>query len=663
MAVVNIPLNPTNLGVGHAPPPPGAAVWLSEGTYDFSVVDSAILSVLRKNPNVFLICELSIYPPADWLAGHPNDLLVDYTGTTKTGLPSYASQAWKEAGSRAVSDVASHVNGSWYRNAVIGYFVTGGDDGQFVYYNRGRYDFSPASVSGYRSWLAEKYTDIGDLNETWGSSYSSFEDVAIPQPQSMEASEPIRPLGNYSDYYLFRAHSSWSLRDAFAKSAKETMDKPVVAFCYGPSLSAAISDLANIDGFGGQPAYQVRRAGYASLYEDRDAASVANKLYFAELDLRSFVGSNYAEIDYERYAACQDISEWIPIHRKYVGRSLAFNEGYWYYDQQQYFNDPEIHADIQATYSVAKRLSAARANRSDGGHPGFSPSVAVVEPDDALAHEPDDYNACRSFFMNQIQSSGVPYTRMQQSAALAGDLLDSYRLIVFNGVFVLDAAQRQTVERLKSEGRTLVFVYGTGYVVPGGKSVQEMRDLIGIAVQTDGQYRRDLVFVEDEPLSDIQRRLLTGVDRAGDDYDTLCSIFTSGGSLSFVPRSQSFWVEDSEAVPLARFAGSQEVAISYRELDDWQSVYVAHPYGLSAGLLNSLVRDVGGYVAGDSGQEIITNGDFMMIHALVGGLWTVRLPAGRSTAVDAFTGEVVSDGPEEFTVSLEAQDVRWLLLS
>lgn len=41
-------------------------------------------------------------------------------------------------------------------------------------------DYSPSSVDGFRHWLKEKFANINQMNELFGSSYTSFDDVSPP---------------------------------------------------------------------------------------------------------------------------------------------------------------------------------------------------------------------------------------------------------------------------------------------------------------------------------------------------------------------------------------------------------------------------------------------------------------------------------------------------
>ena len=76
-------------------------------------------------------------------------------------------------------------------------------------------DYSKPMVSGYKSWLAHKYGNVGTLNSTWGTNFSSFDAVAPKRPSgSMFAGK------DGSDWYLYRSSVLKEINTLFKNTVK-----------------------------------------------------------------------------------------------------------------------------------------------------------------------------------------------------------------------------------------------------------------------------------------------------------------------------------------------------------------------------------------------------------------------------------------------------------
>jgi hypothetical protein len=139
-------------------------VWLGRDRFAFERVDAALLRALRRNTNAQLVLDIRISPCKAWGTEHPDEIIrnakgerayapSDYVGkfTRDTNLvdppdsgkwwhPSWQSEVWRADLERVFARIAEHVKTSLYGKAVAGFFITGGDDGQFVIH----YHLNPA---------------------------------------------------------------------------------------------------------------------------------------------------------------------------------------------------------------------------------------------------------------------------------------------------------------------------------------------------------------------------------------------------------------------------------------------------------------------------------------------------------------------------------------
>ncbi len=565
-----------------------AGVWTGPGRYDFARMERDLELSLRKNPNAKLICDLALYSYPEWGAEHPDEVWVNDRGERGYGwwgnlegftgdlaavakpnqvlwyYPSYQSQVWRDELAAALRAAIAHLRGTPYWKAVVGFFLSGGHDGQFV--PTSQYDLSPATVTRFRTWLAARYGDIARLNAAWGTAYETFAAVPVPAPRparsGMEQEPPHRAPGPERDYDAFRYEQTWTLRDEFAKVLKEAAGKPVFTVTYGSPGDHFAEEFTRcrwLEAAGAMSYYPYRAPGYASELVPYDSFALHGKLFFQELDLRSWVGSVYGDEVYQAYiGAGLTPDTWRAVHRKLVGISLAGDHGCWYYDMHCYFADPAIMAQIKDTRELAERLRAAPRG-------SFRPDVILVRTGNPSPyHGPPASSVIGGewFQRMELTTSGVPFATHLLDDVLATPSLQQARVYVFGQNVFLTDAQRAGIERLlKSDGRTLVFLHDTGYLDERGKSLEALSKLVGMTVGTEEKYARLTALMESEPAAwTAGTRPFCGLS------ELLMAAMNLTGSSSFSGRYQPFWIDDPQATVLARYAEDGRAAIAVKKL-------------------------------------------------------------------------------------------------
>jgi hypothetical protein len=377
------------------------------------------------------------------------------------------------------------------------------------------------------------------------------------------------------------------------------------------------------------------------------ADDVGDKLLFTELDLRSNTGEAWptTEVYLEWNGAPKTSAEWRHIHRKVAGFSRAAGYADWYYDMGQYFNDPEVHAEIGAQRRVAEKLVNTRRS-------SYRPDVCVVVTETDrhyLAHGEAviPYDEVNFYPQNlALAASGVPFEKHYLKDILARPALQDFKVYVFLQNAFLSLADRTAIRaRLQKNDRTFVWVYNSGYVSEAGKSAAAMSDLVSIRIG-----------IEEKPARRTMVMEVSGVKPFFGGTEMYFTIFNWGA-----PGVQPFWVNDSSATPLARYAETQQLAAARKKQDGWTSIYIGAAQGLSDDLFNRIASEAGAYVAGSPGHQLNLNGEFASLHALHSGDYTLTLPPGRSRVLDADTGKILDRGVRQFTLPVTAQQTYWFL--
>jgi beta-galactosidase len=658
-------------------------IWKGKNQYDWKALDDSLMSVLQKNPNAHIILDVWVYPYKNWGEENPDDLIRNEKGERAYGgwgnvegfandlkdekkwwYPSYHSPKWRDDASAALEALAHHLAGSTPGKAVAGFFISGGHDGQFI--NHHFVDYSAPAQTAFRNWIRARYDSLESLNRVWKTDFKSWEEIVIPaidESGHQEKRAPYLAPGAESDYREFRDVTPWQLRDAFAGVLKKNIGKPVVTLAYGSPIHRAFFETANLDGAGSMTYYPYRVAGYSTGWKQVNSFPAHHKIFFQELDLRSWVADGYGEVYSGWIGAGRTPQEWDAINRKLVGLSLANDWGYWYYDMNQYFNAPEIHRELQNSFNATQKYFA---KQQSPAHTKWKPDVALITTDEAQKYISARFNAVGTphsagvdYQGMILETSCVPYDKQYLQDVLDNPELQNYKVFIFeNTVFLSEAQRAQIKAKLQKGNRTLIWLYDSGYISENGKSAQAMSDLTGLKIQTEEKYERLSPMMENG-----KNPLLQNVQPFQGGSEMMLAMFGLRGSVaSFSARPQPFWIEDESATVLARYAETNRAAMALKKMPGWTSIYIGAPNALGGDLLNNIARQAGAYIYGAPGQAVNMNADFVSLHAMKSATYTLRLPKNRSRVRDALTGKVLAEKVSSYSFPVQAQSTYWFFL-
>ena len=661
---------------------------LGPGRYDWKRLDEICLRALRRNPHADFMLAVSIYEPyLGWAAAHPDEIWRNAEGKAGLGnnchlkffsntperekFPekvcfwmSYSSEKWQVEYCRILTDVLKHVMSRPYGKAVVGVAVFGGDDGQFQYR---RDDHSLPAQQAFRRFLREKYSDIAALNRAWRSDHPSFDAIVIPTLKANSPPEtPFLGPGPAQDFRRSQYRESWRLRERFSGAIKAAAGKPVVTAFYGlpDAFSPAGIELAPSLDIMVQPCcYPARRNMYPYPCHPWKSFKIHGKLWFNELDLRSWRSRVSGELADRWMNPSVDPASWRSTHRKTLGPSFAERLGWWYfslpYQGGRFFDAPEIMAEIRKTGELYREMQALPYRK-------FRPDVCVVADESSNycietqpyasygnPNGPGNGNGLNA----ALEISGVPYDKVLLRDILARPEYQNYKVYVFyHNAEITSAQRRKIASLLKNRGRTLVWVYSSGYIDEHGKNAAGLRELTGFDVTTREEFSRQRVYSRPEhPLNAGRREAMSYGDME------LCLQMPFGlkniwGSpfQIFSPvglRPEEVVAEDAAGTPAAGF----------RRFAGWDSLYLAAPHSLTSELMQSLARRTGCYRAGNAGHNLAMNGNFVSIHPLFDDRYEFFTPPGVTEVLDADTGKVIGRAPK-VTLELVSGVTRWLFM-
>lgn len=673
------------------------ATWLGKDRYDFAKVDECLLKVLRKNPYADLVIQFHITPYREWGEENPNEcwrdeagrVAYDYWAPYLPGgfgkirdfaenlaaippypgrpqakpclLPSYHSLKWQQDSCAAIKAIVEHIKNSPFGKAVVGFQLMGGWDGRW---QLGLTDYSPCTSTRFQEWCRNRYGSPDKLAQAWGQPLADFSQIKLPAKAVAAVYGQVTKETPYSvdrqrnDYLFFRRGDVWVLADAYAHAAKAALGKPSFATVYRHQ-EEEFFQTKHLDINGNDFAfYAYRRPGWAPNWLCPRSVQ-HHKMIFVDMDLRTWAGPQIVDEEYEQLiGAALTPAAWVATHRKLVGMALVRQGGYWYWDMLAYFQDPFIIENIAKINLQVQKIVALPPRQ-------FQPNVAVIISGDT--DHRDNFPVYYSVYHNvakvndeqgmMLLTAGVPYDIYYLNDFLQLKEATRYKVCVFLHDLYITQEQRRQLEKFKGGGRTLVWVYDTGYISEKGKDADAMAELLGMNIKTEETFARltPLLTATESPLTK------NALPFQGMSELTYCNFRLHGADSGYAP-AQPFWIEDAAATPLATYRENGRIAMAVKKYPKWTSIYLAAPNSLGNDLFHNIAQDAGAFVAGPPGQLVEMNGNFISIHGLRTENYEFNLPAGARRLIDVDRDRVIAEDKKSVTLKIECQKTTWYTL-
>ena len=645
--------------------------WWSQKGFDVRGAVREVKDAMRMAPKSLFVLTaiLDAYP--EFTAEHPDETWIAEDGCTVWGNQthadydldprkkrdgywpwvSYSSTVWREAVRTNLVTLVDALKAAGLAKRIVGIHLGAFHDHQFA---TRRLDFSRPAIEGFRRWQKRTY---GKVRWEGAPAFDAKLDYFTPGRDDHSIA-----------YFRYLERQPFELQEDLVRTVKSRFGKDMIGvrWCMAPfgGTYGAAYDITPfvhsdaIDVIAPQADYSRRTPG-AAIGLRLPCASLREhgKLMLCEFDLRTYaaVSGNESELTVIGDSQATDDAMWRALYRKCAGQQIASRMGWWLYDMAGgWYEPPSIAADIADSVKTVRRLAAMPQT-------GVASAAFVVDEDGALLRNLPShwYNHDEErLFATQIQllaGCGVP-----TDFWLADDLIRNpalakrYRTLVFGGMYHIDAARRRLLEALQGEGRTLVFLAGTG--ASGGG------DATGFSIVSESAPRSHRVVAE----SGVDVNMASFTDHL------IWTKFLGGGKLAkhWQPRRDTV-KEEADVKVMARFADNGEPAVAERAFGTgktaWKSVMIGSAAGLTPQYFNALVRGAGGYVPAPYGLQVDMNGSFLSVHAIIPGRYDLRLPRrslgeggpGPCRVTNLKTGREVDAPGGVLTMELTAGETRW----
>ena len=637
---------------------PAVHGWWTKDGFDVRGAADEVRDAMRMAPgSVFILTAIvDAYP--EFTAEHPEEIWIAPNGQEVWGNQthanywfdrskystkhwpwvSYSSRLWREEAKRNLVALVHELKDQGLAKRIIGLHIGGYHDHQFATRHA---DFSKPAVEGFRDW---QLRHGGKVRWTDAPKYDP----------SVRFFQPGRDDHQIA-YFRYLQTVPAEVMDDFARTFKREIGKSTIAIrwcmgAFGGDYGSAFDitpfvESDAIDAIAPQADYKRRSPGLA-IGARHPTASYAlhGKLMISEFDFRTYgaVSGNETELRVTGLSQALDDAMWRTTYRKCAGQQLAQGMGWWFYDMAGGWFEPDgVAADIADSMKAVRML----AGRPGGPSPASAAFVLDEEgmfSRNLVSHYYNcDLEALVAWQMQALAGCGLPY-----DIYLAEDLLKDpslakrYRTLVFADMFAIGPRHKRMLDALKSDGRTLVFLSGTGAASGIGETGFEI-----VSRESPQDHR---VVIEPGVGAVMTSLLEREVDRIA---------LGSKPERHYLPRRISVVGKPGVRV-LARFAADGAPAVAEIGNKDWKSVYIADPGGLSPQYFNRLVRDARGYVPAPYGLQVDMNAGFLSLHCILSGHYDFRLPFD-CRVTNLKTGKDESVGGGTLPLDLVAGETRW----
>jgi beta-galactosidase len=607
------------------------------GQYDFSMVDRVLGYIAPTGgEDVYIIPRVCLEPPIWWQRMHPEEVARDSRGEEQR--ESFASKLWLNDMTTALYALIDHINGSKWKNKVIGYHIAAGGTEEWAYhgrYNPQYYDYSEVNLRAYREYLLERYGDISLISAAHGRNYATPEDILFPHPVEREYAkngylrDPIdeRAVLDYFDYHNISVARAINY---FCRAVKEyTCGNRLTGVFYGyvfsmPQNYKGLHALGEVLKSPYVDFLSTTNSGEAWHYSAAVSSAIMHgKMWIAEGDVRTCLTSGidknlaHALTDNEYYCSNVwrprgDIKSSVFSLMRALARVLTTPAGIWWFDMfGGWFDDP-------AMLDVIEKSNRMLDQQSEGL---FSAEVALIV--DEKGHKYSSYDKeMMSVFLeaiDEIDKAGFPYDTYLMSDICSDKFpQDKYKLVIFlASTNPSDDAAKNITNKLKNSGRTLLFL---------GNSCAYSENVTGVMTDV-------------EPFAPSKVAEFRGVKYPKNPIPAP-TLVTDGGYV------------------ISRFEDGER-AVVWRTENEYHTV-VSMPTAIPHTLMSHIAIMSGVHLYNRTGDIIYAGGEFVAIRALDDGYRRVCLPIADCLATDALTGEKVSVNDRFIDMHMQKGDTRIL---
>lgn len=654
--------------------------WTGVGKYDLKKVDEIIWNSVRRHPEGNFIVYINVSSYDDWFKDFPEASAMNRAGEYVVSRhndhapASYWSDEYRRQVVELVETYVRHIRQQPYARAIVGYYIGGGEDGQFYYQGvKGQKTIqdgqSPGDLPYFRRWLEEYYKgDVEALRKAWGDPELEFSTAMPPVENERYPGVFLDPVKNRPIYDFFRFLNdgvATLLTDA-AKAIKREAGKPVIVGAYYGrgamqmvyphfSQNNVMFKEKAIDFMGAQGGYygwrEVGSSGVLNwVYDSLRRNGI---LPMMELDFRTWFGGFRSLTHDFKVARFWNLNDFKNAVARDGGKMLSVGGGLWWMEMSGgWFRDDAIMAFLQEFNDTANRLYAEPVV--------YTPAKIVMISDESnylwTTEQVNIWNG-PNYHTHAVQQRALYLAGVRLDFYYLDDLIgerpEHYDVYYFKNAFHPTSELIEWVKSLRQKGKTIIWQYAPGWLTEDGFSTESMAELTGFTFRHDGVIGDGIrsYFVEQSDNPDVAALI---ADQEGD-------MMGIGVDLP----ADRFVVTGGYDAVLARYEANGEPAAAVRRDPESGSlsIILGHPSAMTPQLMANIaaLSGVHRYVLpGD--MFFYKRDDLIVMHGIEGGKQRLTLPESR-TIRELIHGKIGADNVSELEFELKPGETIWLHLT
>ena len=579
--------------------------WPAEGCYCFDNLDKQIDLFLECAPDALLFINVQLDTQEWWLEENPGK---PYSFTHLSQIA--ADEKWRRETADFLRAMITHVEEKYNKNVLCYWLLCGYTT---EWFSHDDYEEShPIKLEAYRKYVGN-------------------DEITIPTKERLERPKEEIFLDQTLDRDVieYRRFHSELITDTilyFAKAAQEVLDhKKLIGISsgyvmelnggsvwnFGQLAYDRLNTSEDVDIIGTPSSYKLRTyddcGGYMIL---TDSVTSNGKVYISSFDNMTHIAP--FSLDHPR-RLCND-AETVEAYKKltcgYFSRNddlktleqtthamrremmhrLIKRSGTWWFDMLEgWYYDDELMNAVGELVKVSERFSDI---------PSLSASeIAVFVCSESLYRA----NKCSAisddllvYQRSDLGHIGAPFD-LYSIIDLEKIDISKYKLFIFPDEYYLSDEARSFInEKLKGEGRSILFVGAPDYLGDDGFSLERVSELLEMNVEI-------------LPRSE-------------------CKIGAYNSSYGYAaPKNPTLYVDDEEAEVLGRFYQSRETGLARVKKDDY-TIYFSSLGHITAKVLSEIAREAGVHLYSEENVAVYANSIFAGVYNTKSEFTTITLP-------------------------------------
>lgn len=635
-----------------------------DGTIDVSVMENAVRTILREDTNAYVVLVCKMSATDSWKRSNPAELEQNAAGEfrifdTWKFSDRYTKEYPSEPGRCAVpsvfsskfpADMSGPIAEAFRRfektdasKAVIGVYVTGGDDSQF----RLQKDpwTSGLAPRAFRAFLTEKYGTDAALSAAWGVPGATIAEAQVPTKREFYPDSEfvsIRP-SRVSDFREFCSYAVAKMNTSFRRSVKDGAPR---------LLTGGYSCASVMGGYEGRGRYALSRMinnpstdfviwlpGYSRRRDEITAPLglqayngsmlLHGKLLISEMDVRYPYGKYLQSAVYttDRWQETHDDATYSNFLGYMAASSFAWGGTFHAYPLAwNWYDYPEAMAGWRRAVAIAgkarpcplspDRIAAVYDDRS-------TDFVSFDPPSEKFRH----YQMARNRKVaDALWRVGARFDNYLLEDVLSdGFAAIAPKVLLINNATTLSPGKIRAIRaRYGRDGRVIVWVGTPG--MNSGSGLDEVSEAFGLGLAVFDRHIPIRTARTADPLCEGVKGFwcggVVGIDRRH--------------PTAYALKCRNGWTS------LAEFHGTGICGAAVRRGEGGAEVLIGMPGAVTPQLMRNVCKAAGFAPVIESDDFFISGGGLMIIGACVrDGVRRIRLPEGVA-GLECLTGQTVS---------------------